>query len=182
MKGRAGPWVLALVALVALSCSGGGSDDAAVEPATTTTTAPITIDPCSLLSDDAVAGLAPELETGTADAVAGEHTCAWRNSNGIAVVNLRLARVATATLDEELARSALGGDEFVAVDGVGEEGIAVFRGRQSTGRARHLVAVYGRAGDLVVVLGTPGLDLTKTDPAFQTAVDLTTTALEGSPQ
>lgn len=134
----------------------------------------MTADPCSLLTDEAVGALSDQIERpGTSDAVAGEHTCAWRNINGIAVVSLRVTSVGSSTLDEEIARSGLAGDRYVVVEGVGEEALAVFRGRSSAGQAERLDSVLVRDGTDVIELLVPGVDISsESDPGFAEATGL----------
>ena len=111
---------------------------------------------------------------GTTDDVSGEFTCAWRNINGVAVVSLRVSSVGSSTLDEEIARVGLAGDRYVVVDGVGDEAVAVFRGRSSAGQGERLDRVLARRGTDVVELRLPGLDIaSEADPAFAAASSTT---------
>lgn len=159
-----GLWLLA-------ACSAGGG-----ESSTTTVPAPpaITADPCALLSDEAVGTLSDVIERpGVADEVSGEHTCAWRNINGVAVVSLRVGSVGSSTLDEEVARVGLAGDRYVSVTDVGDEALAVFRGRTSAGQSERVDSILVRSGTAVVELRLPGLDIgSDADPLFATATAL----------
>lgn len=163
--------------LVAACSSGGGGDSTTTVPAAPAVTA----DPCSLLSDEAVGALSDDIErSGTADEVSGQHTCAWRNINGVAVVSLRVSSVGSSTLDEEVARIGLAGDRYVSIADVGEEALAVFRGRPSAGQAERLDSVLVRRGTDVVQLQVPGLDITsETELGYLAAVDLAATAISG---
>jgi len=156
---------------VAAACSSGGGE------ATTTTIPPapaVTADPCSLLSDEAVGALSDDIErTGTSDEVSGEHSCAWRNINGLAVVSLRVGSVGSSTLDEEIARVGLAGDRYVTVEAVGDEAVAIFRGRTDAGQGERLDAVLVRSGTGIIELRMPGLDIgDEADPAFGLATGL----------
>ena len=139
----------------------------------------MTADPCALLSDEAVGALSEQIERpGRTDDVSGEFTCAWRNINGVAVVSLRVGSVGSSTLDEEIARVGLAGDRYVVVEGVGEEAVAVFRGRSSAGQGERLDRVLARQGTDVVELRLPGLDIaSEADAAFASVTSTTTQAL-----
>ncbi len=162
---------------VLVACSSGGGD----EPTSSTLpeAPPVTADPCSLLDDETVAELSEQIERpGTTDDVSGEFTCAWRNINGVAVVSLRVGSVGSSTLDEEIARVGLAGDRYVVVEGVGDEAVAVFRGRSSAGQGERLDRVLARRGSDVVELRLPGLDIaSESDPAFADATATTGQAL-----
>lgn len=171
-------WRFAVAACCMLAgCSSGGGD----EPASSTLpeAPPITAEPCSLLNDDAVGALSEQIERpGRSDEVSGELTCAWRNINGVAVVSLRISSVGSSSLDEEIARVGLAGDRYVAVEDVGAEAIAVFRGRASAGQGERLDRVLARRGADVVELRLPGLDIrSEADDAFTTATATTGEAL-----
>ena len=152
--------LMAAVLGIVAACSGGGG--AGEAPATTTTTRSLDIQPCSVVTDQQVAAIAPDLAHGVTDADSGPTTCAWRNINGLAVVTVRLTRVGPDGIEDELRRSGWASDTFLEVPNVGEEAFAVLRGRKSAGRSQVLDALYARKGDLVVIVGTPGLNITAT--------------------
>jgi hypothetical protein len=179
---------LMLVATVALSsallAACGGAQEVNNPPsspaATTGNGAGVDVDPCALLTDADVAGLAPGLGHGTVKEISGATLCVWPNSAGVDAVQLMVLPATTPSLRAELEDgiAAFGGYDIVTVDGLGDEAAAAFQQADTTlGLEAGLAMILARSGDTVIQLSTPQVSVQQDSAAYETAIALVATAL-----
>jgi hypothetical protein len=173
----------ALTAALLAACggtNGAGSSPASSAAAPGSSTQAASVDPCTLLTDAEVAGLAPGLGPGTVKDMSGSRLCVWANSHGVDAVQLMVLPARGTPLRAELEGgiAALGGYDIVAVDGLGDEAGAAFQQADaSKGLEAGLAVLIARSGATVVQLSTPLVSVQRDSEEFTTAKSLVAAAL-----
>ena len=157
-----------------LSGCGGGAARASTpapkpSPAAASKPNPALSDPCSLLTDEDVGALAPQIHHQKLETVAGTATiCEWPNDRGIPVVQLQVTAANPSGPAAEL-KSNLGpsGYQVIDVPGVGDRAAAaVQQADPSKGLTARVASLLVQAGRYDIGLSTPGLEIVPGSPKF----------------
>ncbi len=155
-----------------LSGCGGGASSAptpAPKPTAAKLSNPALGDPCSLLTDEDVSAIAPDVHHQKLDTVAGTNKiCEWPNERGIPVVLLQVTPADPAGPGAEL-KTSLGpaGYKIVDVKGIGDRAAAaVQEADPSKGLTAGVASLVVQAGGYDVDLSTPRVEIRPGSPKF----------------
>ena len=169
-----------------LSGCGGGAAGASTpaskpKPAAASEPNPALSDPCSLLTDEDVSALAPEVHHQKLETVAGTATiCEWPNDHGIPVVQLQVTTAdpsgPAAELEKNLGPS---GYKVIDVPGVGDRAAAaVQQADRSKGLTAGVASLLVQSGRYDIGLSTPTVEIRPGSERFDTLKQMASLAVE----